>query len=209
MCLQNIPLTALLPCQLCAVVVPHPRVERGKTFLMAAATCWASCSTAPTPGNSRTSSGRDSSSKVTWGGQAAGMGSMCGGRCRPSWDTKGLTHLRGCLLQCHGLDLQVAECAVHLWSIWISLDQGLSPTLLGTQSFVQSGAQSQTGGRPVLLEGQRPQGQEEQYCRCSPHQGSFWRVRSWWPGRGTHPQGEAGVEQIGSPTQQCLGGESV
>lgn len=98
------------------------------------------------------------------------------------------SHLRGCLLQCHGLNLQIAECAVHLWSTWISPDQGLSPTLLGTQSFVQSGAQSQTGGRPVLLEGQRPQGQEEQCCRCS-HKGSFWRARSWWPGPGTHPQG--------------------
>lgn len=70
---QEHPPFALLPCQPLAVAGPHPRVERGKTFLMAAVMCWASCSRAATPGSSRTSSGKDSSSKVTWGGQVGGL----------------------------------------------------------------------------------------------------------------------------------------
>lgn len=37
-----------------------------------------------------------------------------------------MSYLRRCLLQCHGLDFQVAECTIHLGSAWISWDQALS-----------------------------------------------------------------------------------
>lgn len=90
------------------------------------------------------------------------------------------SHLRRCLLQCHGLDLQVAERAVHLWSAWISLDQGLSPTLLGAQFLVQLRAQSQGGldSSPACSRECRAHKDKMNMLPMQPScQGGYWRAR--------------------------------